>query len=314
MGRGWMAALVIAFVWSAGWAAQDGFPTGQPDPLITLLIVVACVSSGWLQGVAAGAGFALKLIPAVLGLLAPLERNRRALAGFFASAALLFAVPWALVASLRGPAKPANTDYLFGTPCVLSWSFPSLALRIFEPPDHSGQLPNDWINGWDLPRLHLSAGQKLLSFSVAVLVMAAGIAVLWFKTRGRLTPEQIPLAGTALVALALAASPIAWWHYQVLQYPGVALLLYSALRGRNWGRLAAAAIGALFLFPIPAGVLRYYYGQRHAGLMYLWTSVTPVASLLLFALLLSFLRSRDTQPAGCASSRPAAIMQPGGCA
>jgi hypothetical protein len=292
IGRDWIAATVIAFVWSAGWAAQDGFPTGQPDPLLTLLIVVACVSSGWVQGASAGAGFAVKLIPAVLGLLAPLERNWRGLVAFFASAGLLMGIPWAIVALLSGPMKPANTDYLFGTPCVLSWSIPSVALRVLEPPGDDGKLPNDWVNGWDLPRLRLTSEQKLLSLSVALAIMAAGIAVLLFKTHGRLSPDQVPFAGTALIALALAASPIAWWHYQVMQYPGVALLLYTAIRGRNWGRLCWSMACALFLFPLPAAVLRYYYHQQERwpdapGLMYLWTSVTPIASLFLFGLLLS---------------------------
>jgi len=292
IGRDWVAAAVIAFVWSAGWAAQDGFPTGQPDPLLTLLIVVACVNTGWVQGASAGAGFAVKLIPAVLGLLAPMERNWRGLVAFFASTGLLMAVPWAIVALLHGPLKPANTDYLFGTPCVLSWSLPSVALRLLEPPADNGKLPSDWVNGWDLPRLDLSREQKLLSLSVALAILAAGIAVLLFKTRGRLSPEQVPFAGTALIALALAASPIAWWHYQAMQYPGVALLLYSAIRGRHWGRLGWSIACALFLFPLPAAVLRYYYHQHERwpdapGLMYLWTSVTPIASLFLFGLLLS---------------------------
>ena len=308
MGRDWIAASVIAFVWSAGWAAQDSFPTGQPDPLLTLLIVVACVNSGWAQGASAGAGFAVKLIPAVLGLLAPLERNWRALMAFFASAGLLMAIPWAIVSLLSGPMKPADTDYLFGPPCVLSWSVPSVALRLLEPPDDDGKLPNDWVNGWDLPRLHLSSDQKLLSLSVALAIMAAGIAVMLFKTRGRLSPEQVPFAGTALISLALAASPIAWWHYQAMQYPGVALVLYSAIRGRNWGRLCWSVACAVFLFPLPAGVLRYYYHQQERwpdapGLMYLWTSVTPIASLCLFGLLLNSAmafrrdRSRISPPA-----------------
>lgn len=292
IGRDWIAASVIAFVWSAGWAAQDGFPTGQPDPLLTLLIVVACINSGLAQGIAAGAGFAVKLIPAVLGLLAPLERNWRSLVAFFASAGLLMGAPWAIVAILTGPTKPVNTDYIFGTPCVLSWSIPSVALRVLEPPGDDGKLPNDWVNGWDLPRLHLSSGQKLLSLSVAFAVMAAGIAIMLRKMRGKLSPEQVPFAGTALIALALAASPIAWWHYQVMQYPGVALLFCTALRSRNWARLCWSILVALFLFPLPAGLLRYYYHQHESwpdapGLMYLWTAVTPIASLCLFGLLLS---------------------------
>jgi hypothetical protein len=313
MGRDWTATAVIAFVWSAGWAAQDSFPTGQPDPLLILLIVMASAGAGWSQGASAGVGFSVKLIPAVLGLLAPLERNWRALAAFVASAALLMAIPWTIVALLRGPAKPVNTDYLFGTPCILSWSLPSVALRVLEPPGADGKLPNDWVTGWDLPRLRLSSQQKVVSLSAALATFAAGIGVLLFKTRGRLSPEQVPFAGTAIIALALAASPIAWWHYQVMQYPGVALLLYSATRGRNWRRLCSSLACAVFLFPLPAAVLRYFYHQQERwpdapGLLYFWTSVTPVASLVLFGLLLSALSPR-VAPQSEEQRRPVAIIQ-----
>ena len=65
-----------------------------------LLIVVACVCTGWIGYAAAGAGFAVKLIPAVLGLLAPLERNWRGLLAFVASVGVLVAIPWAIVAFL----------------------------------------------------------------------------------------------------------------------------------------------------------------------------------------------------------------------
>jgi len=306
LGRDWIAAAVIAFVWSAGWVAQDGFATGQPDPLLVLLIVIASVSGGWLRSAAAGLGFAVKLIPAMLGLLAPLERNWRGFLGFLASAAFFTAIPWSVVAFLHGPMSPASADYLFGTPCVLSWSIPSIALRVIEPPADDGKLPNDWVNGWDLPRLRLSPTQKLVSLSAAFAIAAPGIALLFFKTRGKLAPKQVPIAGAALIALALAASPIAWWHYQALQYPGVALLLYYAIQRRDWRRLCSSLACAVFLYPLPDAVLRYYYHQQERwpdapGLMYFWTSLTPVASLVLFGLLLNTLAPRVTPGAESAA-------------
>jgi hypothetical protein len=317
MGRNWTAAAVIALVWSAGWAAQDGFPTGQPDALLTLLIVVACVGSGWVSGAAAGVGFAVKLIPGVLGILGPLRRNWRMLGAFAASAAVLMAAPWGVVCFLRGPLKPANTDYLFGTPCVLSWSLPSVALRVLEPPGAREKLPNDWINGWDLPRLHLTPQQKAVSLAVAFVTLAAGLALLGLRTRGRIDRDDVPLAGTAVVALAMAASPIAWWHYQAMQYPGVALLLYASIQRRDWRRLSAAVVSALLVFPIPAGVLRYYYHQHGdrwpdaPALLYVWTSVAPVASLLLFGLLLSYIPrfAGQTEPGSLPiSGQPAGVV------
>lgn len=323
LGRDWIATTVIAFVWGAGWVAQDSFATGQPDPLLTLAIVVACVSTGWIGYASAGAGFAVKLLPAVLGLLAPLERNWRGLVAFLASAGFLVAIPWAIIAFLRGPMGPANTDYLYGTPCVLSWSIPSVALRVLEPPSAEGKLPQDWDTGWDLPRLRLSSEQKLVSLSAAFATLIAGLALLWFKTRGRIGAEQIPIAGTALIALALAASPIAWWHYQAMQYPGVAVLLYYSIRGRDWRRLCAGLICAMFLFPLPAAVLRYYYHLHERwpdapAFMYFWTSVTPFASLALFVLLVAIIEECGSKTKLWSSpvvetaseARSAAVLQP----
>jgi len=324
LGRDWIATAVIAFVWGAGWVTQDSFTTGQPDPLLILLIVIACAGSGWIGYSSAGAGFAVKLIPAVLGMLGPLERNWRGLLAFFASAGLLIAIPWAIVASLRGPMGPANTDYLYGTPCVLSWSIPSVALRILEPPDDDGKLPQDWVTGWDLPRLRLSSEQKMVSLAAAFATLTVGLAVLWRNTRGRLSPEQLPIAGTALIALALAASPIAWWHYQAMQYPGIALLFYCTLRKpRDWRRIGSALACAAFLFPLPAAVLRYYYHQHERwpdapGLMYFWTSVAPLASLVLFASLVATIKACESKtkssllPAAetASAARSAGVLQP----
>jgi hypothetical protein len=296
LGRDLKASAAIAFVWGAGWVAQDSFATGQPDPLLILLIVMACASRGAIRFASAGVGFAIKLIPAILAVIAPLERNWRGLLTFVATAGLLMAIPWAIVATLRGPARPASTDYLYGTPCVLSWSIPSGALRAIEPPSKDGKLPADWINGWDLPRLRLSFEQKLVSISVSLAVLSGGIALLYYKTRAGIGNQQVPIIGAALIALALAASPIAWWHYQAMQYPGVALLLYYALRGGGWRRIGTALCCALFLYPIPDAVLRYLYHQQERWpdapvQMYFWTSVTPLASLVLFVLLLELLNA-----------------------
>ena len=62
----------------------------------------------------------------------------------------------------------------------------------------------------------------------------------------------------ALVALALAASPVCWTHYQVLQYPGVAFLLCYASRTGRWGLLAAAFTCGALLYPLPVAVLTDY--------------------------------------------------------
>ncbi len=93
-----------------------------------------------------------------------------------------------------------------------------------------------------------------------------------------------------MMALALAASPVGWTHYQVMQYPGVALFLGYAARRRLWWLLGAAAACAAFLYPIPVAVLRAYYEVGNSWpnspiVMYFWTSISAIASIVLFGLM-----------------------------
>ena len=151
-------------------------------------------------------------------------------------------------------------------------------------------MPNDWITGNGLPGLRLSARQRLLSAGVALITLAVGCVLFAIQVRGRLTAKQVPLAGAAIMALALAASPVSWTHYQVMQYPGVALLLGYAVRQRLWWLVGSALVCAAFLYPVPVMVLRAYYERSNSwpnspAVMYFWTTVSPIASLVLFGLM-----------------------------
>ena len=64
------------------------------------------------------------------------------------------------------------------------------------------------------------------------------------------------MAGAALVTLALVSSPVGWYHYQVMQYPSVALLAGFALQKQLWRLVAAVLVCGAFIFPVPAAVLR----------------------------------------------------------
>ena len=291
LGSDRIAACIVAAVWALGAAAGETLSLGQIGPQLTLLLAVAYTGAGRRQGACIGTSFALKLIPGALCAVLILRRDWRALLAAIAAAALLLAVPWAIVGCcLSGPKAPVGQDYLAGTPSVLSWSLPSVALRIYEPLPPGGPMPNDWIPGNGLPGVRLSTGQRLVSAGVALVTLAVGCLILAIKVRGKLSPQQVPLAGAAFIALALAASPVSWTHYQVMQYPGVALLLGYATRRRLWWLLAAALACGAFLYPVPVAVLRAYFVRSNSWpnsplVMYFWTSISPVASLGLFSLI-----------------------------
>ena len=151
-------------------------------------------------------------------------------------------------------------------------------------------MPHDWLTGNTLQELSLSAKERGLSLAVAFATLIAGCVILAIRVRGGLDHRQAALASAAIVALALAASPVGWTHYQVMQYPGVALFLGYAAQRRLWRLLAAAAACAAFLYPIPVAVLKAYYDVANSWpnsptVMYFWTSVSALASLALFGLM-----------------------------
>jgi hypothetical protein len=208
-----------------------------------------------------------------------------------AAAALI--VPWIAVAAfLRGPVGIATGGAWTGTPAILSWSLPSVCLRILDPPTQPYPLPASWEHGMDLYRFRLSPAQSAIAVAVAALTLAIGLLALSRAVRYRLSDDQLPWAMAALVSLALAATPVGWSHYQMLQYPGVALLLIHAWRGRRWGELSIVIMLGALLYPIPAQILWAYFLRYHAwtahslSTLYIWTSVSPLASLGLFVVFL----------------------------
>jgi len=291
LGSDCLAASVVALVWALGAAAGESLALGQIGPDLTLLLAAAYTLQRRGQAECVGTGLALKVIPGVLCAIFALRRDFRAIVRAVATAFILTALPWAFVlCCLSGPSTPARADYLAGTPSVVSWSLPSVALRIYEPFYVDEPMPHDWITGNGLQDLNLSSEQRTLSLGVALITLTAGCLILGIRIRGRLDSWQVPLAGAAMISLALAASPVCWTHYQVMQYPGVALLLAHAARRKLWGLLATGTAGAAFLYPIPVAVLRAYFERNNAwpnspGVMYFWTSVPAVASLVLFGLM-----------------------------
>jgi alpha-1,2-mannosyltransferase len=293
VGGGLLAACSVAFVWAFGGAAGESLSLGQLGPLLVLLLALAYTRASAAQGIPVGMGLALKLIPGLLVVAILLRRDWRAMAGLAATVVVAALVPSAAIAHWNArQAYPVRADYWMGTPAILSWSVPSAVLRMLDPPRRGDKLPHGWEFGNGPEGAELSRARRLLSVSVAAGILLAGIGALVLACRGKLRADQVPWAAAALISLGVAASPISWTHYQVLQYPGLALLLHHALRRRAWMLSGATLVLGGLLYPLPVAVLRAYYRQFGAwtaaspATLYVWTSVAPLAALVLFGVLL----------------------------
>jgi hypothetical protein len=172
----------------------------------------------------------------------------------------------------------------------LNWSLPSAAIRLIETPGRGGKLPEVWSWGYDLPKLNLPAAERWVSVGVAALLLVAGA----LAVRRTGLPER-GLAGAALLTLAVAAAPISWWHYPILHYPGIAMLLTGDARRRRPARFGLTLAVAACTYLVPDSVLRFYFHQHerwpdYRWAMQFWAALPAVASLILFGLLLSRLR------------------------
>lgn len=186
-----------------------------------------------------------------------------------------------------------------GTPALFNFSLPAVVLRALDPPVSPGPLPHNWVFGNNIHELRVPEGDLLVSLAVAASTLLLGFIALYAVTRGSVASWQIPLASAALVSLSLAASPICWSHYHLLQYPGAALLLATFLRQRRFGVTLLLALLLFGIYQAPIAGLGPYlerFGWTAAGPLTLWllTSITPFCSLALFALYLNELR----RPAG----------------
>jgi hypothetical protein len=280
-------------VWALGGAAKETFDVGQLSFLLVLALGVAFTQGTRLTGFAVGVGGALKYFPGVLAVALVLERRWRAVWMAAGVVVLATGIPWMLVAyTLSGPSAPVSARYWMGTPCMFSWSIPSMVLRVLDPIRSSGPLPSAWEHGNVAASLHLTTRLQFISAGTAIVVLLAGVTALALACRGRLHGGQMPWAMIGLVSLSLAAAPVCWSHYQVLQYPGVAMMLVSSIRLRAWRITLPVAACFAFAYQLPELALRTYY-DRHGGwsasspaTLYIWNSVAPIACVGLFGLAL----------------------------
>jgi hypothetical protein len=297
MGGGRIALCSIACVWGLGGALKETLMLGQLSPLLVLLLVVAYTQRGRLQGVFAGLGLALKYFPGIVTLPILLGRRRRALAASAGVALAGVGLPWLILrAFVAGPKMPTSAHYWMGTPSMFSWSIPSVVLRLLLPITRGAPFPHEWEFGNEAATLHLGPRLEWISAATACAGLAIGVMALAVVCRGRLNGGQIPWAMAGLVALSLAVAPVCWTHYQVLQYPGVAMLLIAAIRSRDWRLALATAACFALVYQLPERFLMAYH-DAHNGwttaspfTLYFWSTVPPFASLAIFALALVLAR------------------------
>lgn len=321
MGGGRVALCCIACVWAAGGALNEALGQGQLSPLLVLLLVVAYTRLGRVQGAFAGLGFALKYFPGIVMLPLLAGRQWRALAASAGVAVAGVCVPWfVLRAFFTGAGAPVSARYWMGTPAMWSWSVSSVVLRLLTPITRGAPFPPDWEFGNVAVTLHLGPRLEWISVATACAVFALGMIALAATCRGRLDSRQIPWAMAGLVALSLAVAPVSWTHYQLLQYPGVAMLLVAGIRRRDWWLALATAAFFALAYQLPELFLIHYHDTHNGwttaspSTLYFWTSAPPFASLAIFALALTMARRQQIsillRPVGAreAAPSPAAWM------
>jgi len=303
------ALLAVAGVWTLAGTQAENLVLGQVHPLLLLLLVVSWWSltrappSGDATGGRGGAGeriavalaAALKLWPAVLVGVWAADRNRRACLVGIAAVIVALVLSWAALLPLPPPHMPSSAGYWMGTPALLNFSLPAVALRLANPPAGRGALPPAWVTGNDPEALRLPASHRALGVGVALLtLLLGGFCLARASSPGRLSAAGRLHASAALVALALAASPIAWYHYQLFQLPGLALLAVGWWRrGGGWGhrlgRLAGLGLltaGLTRSHQLLVGPYLAHNGWTAARPLLLAgaTGLVPMLTLLLFAL------------------------------
>jgi hypothetical protein len=137
-----------------------------------------------------------------------------------------------------------------GTPALLNFSLPAAALRATYRWNGEGPMPADWERGTHPAALRLAPFRRHLSVAVSLAALAVGLATLgmrrsWVAAQGRRGSLDEPATLAYLAGLAVVASPVAWYHYQLFLLPGAALVAAACLHRRAYGGLAVVILMAL---------------------------------------------------------------------
>ena len=293
LGGGTAALAAVAAVWIVGGTVQENLVLGQVNPFLLLAIALAL----WLlparpRAAAAviGVAAALKVWPAVLLLMFAWRRWWRPLLVGVVVTASLVAVPAAITAALveQPGALGGNRPLRVGTAAPLNVSLPALALRLADPP-RDGEMPASWIAGTSPGGFEPWSRHGWIAATVAALVLIASALALWSgaPSHGRpagatdrsLARERLPYALEigALVAAAILAAPVGWYHYQLCQLPAFAVIVDRALAARR----PRAALLALLLLAVLTRAQAWGFG-RYVD-RWGWTAQAPAALWLVTA-------------------------------
>ena len=119
-----------------------------------------------------------QIIPWLLGVAILLRRERRAIRTMIAGWNRGRRVPWAASQFLAGPSGAAKGSAWTGTPATLSWSLPSLAVRILDPSRNDYLTPSKWMLGTNLEHFHLAPPLAAAELAVSILALASGLFAL----------------------------------------------------------------------------------------------------------------------------------------
>jgi|CXWL01.1.fsa_nt_gi hypothetical protein len=260
LGRDRIAAGGVLAVWTVAGTTAENLGLGQLNPLVLALVAsaLAAPSGG---AVAVGLATGLKVwpgllltVPVLTGLPTPPDSTARRRLGLGLLTVVLAGVmPWlALVVATPPPHAAQSHGYWLGTPASLSFSLPSAALRAGYDWVASTPVPSDW-QASNVATFVLSPGRRALSVAISLATLACGFAFLAWRLRVARRPGRATTgnshrdASLALIALAVVASPISWYHYQLFQLPALAVAADGAWRERAWGRLVGVAAVGLAL-------------------------------------------------------------------
>jgi hypothetical protein len=193
-----------------------------------------------------------------------------------------------------GPMTVTQQSLPMGTAAPLNVSLPALALRLLDPP-RDGVLPAPWLEG-SAPRGWEPLSRRgWVAALVAVAVLAAAMGAL---ARARSTARgATPSRGASaldlgvMTAAAILAAPVCWYHYQLCQFPAIAMAIELRLAAGRWRAAALVAIlGSAVTRAQPWAFGRYVerWGWTAESPAALWisTSIGPVLAALWLAFLM----------------------------